>query len=144
MALSMAGGRWYRAAPAGEWMQIPASLDAYLVLNPNRPLSSSHQVCVNFSIPLPVRVRKLVHVSDLHPAQWQGRTESGDFIFVRYRYGQLWIGLAPDYHRTPPTTVLETGYGDLGDGYLSFLSLRRRTRGVVDWPKRTRRPGPTL
>jgi hypothetical protein len=40
--------------------------------------------------------------------------------------------------------VLETGYGDLGDGYLSFRSLRKRTRGVVDWPKRTSRPGLTL
>ena len=144
MALTMAGGRWYRAEPDGEWMQIPPSLDAYLVLNPNRTPSTSHQVCVNFALALPIRVRKLVHISDVHPAQWQGRTESGDYIYVRFRYGKLWIGIAPDYHRTPPATVLETGYGDLGDGYLSFESLRERTRGVVVWPQRTSRPGPTL
>jgi hypothetical protein len=144
VALSTAAGRWYRAMPDGEWMQIPSSPDAYLVRDPNRPPSNSHQVCVNFDIHLPVRARELVHVSDCHAAQWAGRTETGDFIFVRYRYGQLWIGIAPDYRRTPPTTVLETGYGDLGDGYLSFRSLRTRTRGVVEWPKRTRRPGLTL
>ena len=82
--------------------------------------------------------------SDCHPAQWVGRTADGDVIYVRYRYGRLWIGLAPDLLRTPPTTLLQTGYGDYGDGYLSFRSLRRRTRGVVEWPKRTRRPGLTL
>ena len=42
------------------------------------------------------------------------------------------------------TAVRKHGYGDLGDGYLSFRSLRRRTRGVVEWPKRTTRPGLTL
>lgn len=106
---------------------------------PSSPLSGPHQVRVNLELPLPVRVRTLTHVSDLHPAQWEGKTEGGDFIFVRYRYGRLWIGIAPDYLRTAPTTVLETGYGDLGDGYLSFRSLRKRTRGVVEWPKRARR-----
>jgi hypothetical protein len=100
-----------------------------------------NQALVNLDIPLPVLVRKLVQLSNLHPAEWQGRSESGAYIFVRYRYGRLWIGVAPDYHRTPPTTVFQTGYGDLGDGYLSFRSLRRRTRGVVEWPKRTSRPG---
>jgi hypothetical protein len=103
-----------------------------------------NQALLNLDLRLPVRVRKLVQISNLHPAQWQGRTESGDYIFVRYRYGRLWIGIAPDYHRTPPTTVFETGYGDLGDGYLSFRLLRARTRGVVEWPKRTSRPGLTL
>ena len=106
--------------------------------------TAPNEVLVNLDIPLPVRVRKLVDMGGPHPSQWQGRTESGDYIFVRYRYGRLWIGIAPDYHRTPPTTLLETAYGDLGDGYLSFRSLRRRTRGVVDWPKRTTRPGLTL
>ena len=120
------------------------STDDSLVPCPHRFLTGPHEVAVNLELALPIRVRKLVHVSDLHPAQWQGRTESGDYIFVRYRYGKLWIGIAPDYHRTPPTTVLETGYGDLSDGYLSFRSLRKATRGVVDWPKRISRPGLTL
>ena len=106
--------------------------------------TAPNRVLVNLDITPPVRVRKLVQISNLHPAQWQGRTESGDHIFVRYRYGRLWIGIAPDYHRTPPSTVLETRYGDYGDGYLSFRSLRRRTRGVVEWPKWTSRPGLTL
>ena len=103
-----------------------------------------NEVLVNLDIALPVRVRKLFHESDCHPAQWVGRTADGDVIYVRYRHGRLWIGLAPDLLRTPPTTLLQTGYGDYGDGYLSFRSLRRRTRGVVEWPKRTRRPGLTL
>jgi hypothetical protein len=111
---------------------------------PHRFLMGPDEVAVNLELRLPLRVRKLVHVSGCHPAQWEGRTEHGDYIFVRYRYGRLWIGIAPDYRRTPPTTVLETGYGDLSDGYLSFRSLRTRTKGVVEWPKRTGRPGLTM
>jgi hypothetical protein len=113
-------------------------------MSPRRFVTGPHEVAVNLDLRLPLRVRKLVHISDWHPAQWEGRTETGDFIYVRYRYGRLWIGVAPDYRRTPPTTVLETGYGDPADGYLSFRSLRRRTKGVVEWPKRTRSPGLTL
>jgi hypothetical protein len=120
------------------------SPDGSLVRCPHRLLTGPNEVAVNLELPLPIRVRKLVHLSDLHRAQWQARTESGNYIFVRYRYGKLWIGIAPDYHVTPPTTVLETGYGDLGDGYLSFRSLRKRTRGVIDWPKRSSCPGLTL
>lgn len=118
--------------------------DGSFVPCPHRFLTGPHEVAVNLELPLPIRVRKLVQIGAFHPAQWHGRTERGDYVYVRYRYGRLWIGIAPDYHRTPPTTVLETGYGDLGDGYLSFRSLRKRTRGVVDWPKRTSRPGLTL
>jgi hypothetical protein len=135
------------AAPsstATELTAFRASRDGSLVRSPHRFVTGPDEVAVNVELPLPVRVRKLVHLSDCHPAQWAGRTETGDFVYVRYRYGRLWIGIAPDYRRTPPTTVLETGYGDLADGYLSFRSLRTRTKGVVEWPKRTRRPGLTL
>jgi hypothetical protein len=135
------------AAPSSAATELTAfrvSTDGSLVWSPRRFVTCPDEVAVNVELPLPVRVRKLVHLSDCHPAQWAGRTETGDFIYVRFRYGRLWIGIAPDYRRTPPTTVLETGYGDLDDGYLSFHSLRMRTKGVIEWPKRTRRLGLTL
>ena len=135
------------AAPSSTATELAVfrpAIDASLLVGPHRFPTGPHDVGVNLELQLPIRVRKLVHDSDLHPAQWQGRTESRDYIFVRYRYGLLWIGIEPDYHRTPPTTALESGYGNVGDGYLSLQSLGERTRGVVDWPKRTSRPGLTL
>src|ERR1051326_4347365 len=114
------------AAPsstAPELTVFRVSTDGSLLAGPDGFPTGQYETGVNLQFPLPIRVRKIVHISDLHPAQWQGRTESGDYIFARYRYGRLWIGIAPDYHHTPPTTVLETGYGDLGDGYISFRSV---------------------
>src|SRR5436190_1865618 len=41
-------------------------------------------------------VRNLVQTSLLHPSSWEGWTTGGAFIYVRFRHGRLWIGLAPD------------------------------------------------
>ena len=53
--------------------------------------TAPNQELVNLDIPSSGRVRKLVQTSNLHPAHWQGRTESGDYIFVRYGRGRLWV-----------------------------------------------------
>ncbi len=52
------------------------------------------------------------------------------------RYGRLWIGLAPDYRHTAPTTFFVARYpGEDGDdGYLRYETLQRLTQGIVDWP----------
>lgn len=71
-----------------------------------------------------------------HPSQWEGWTSIGSIIFVRSRYGRLWIGLGPDDRRTAPTTLFVARFpGDGGDpGYLRYETLKRPTEGIVDWP----------
>ena len=78
----------------------------------------------------------LVQTCDRHPSQWEGWTSGGRVIYVRFRHGSFWIGLAPDYRRTAPTTFFVARYpGEDGDdGYLRYETLQRLTHGVIDWP----------
>ena len=59
------------AAPpplATEFAVFRVSPEGSLVRCPHRFLTGPHEVGVNLELSLPTRVRKLVHVSDLHPA----------------------------------------------------------------------------
>ena len=51
-------------------------------------------------ISFPPEVMNLVQTCECHPSQWEGWTSDGGVIYVRFRHGRLWIGLAPDYRRT--------------------------------------------
>jgi hypothetical protein len=88
------------------------------------------------SISFPHEVVKLVQTCQCHPSQWEGWTSDGCAIYVRFRHGRLWIGLAPDYRPAAPTMLFFARYpGDNGDdGNLRYETLRRLTEGIVDWP----------
>jgi hypothetical protein len=99
-------------------------------------MEPSLRAIVNPDVALPVRVRSVTQTSCQEPSQWEGRTATGKLVLVRFRHGQLWIGLTPDF-MTTPVTVLQArthGDGDDDDGYLTFETLRRITAGVVEWP----------
>ena len=88
------------------------------------------------SISFPPEVVNLVQTSERHPSRWEGWTSHGCVIYVRFRHGRLWIGLAPDYWRTAPTMLFVARYpGDDGDaGYLRYETLQLLTEGIIDWP----------
>ena len=81
------------------------------------------------------KVRSLVRTSLLHPSSWEGWTTGGSFIYVRFRHGRLWVGLAPDRGIAPTMLFVARYPGEQGnDGFLRFETLTRLTEGVVDWP----------
>ena len=88
------------------------------------------------SVPFPTQVTSLVQTCGCHPSQWEGWTSDGQAIYVRFRYGRLWIGLAPEYEPSAPTMLFVARYrGDEGDaGHLRYETLQRLTAGVVEWP----------
>jgi hypothetical protein len=53
-----------------------------------------------------------------------------------FRYGRLWIGLAPEYEPAAPTMLFVARYrGDQGDpGYLRYETLRRLTPASSSGP----------
>jgi hypothetical protein len=80
-------------------------------------------------------VVSLVQTCQCHPSQCEGRTSGDGLIYVRFRYGRLWIWLAPDWGVTPTTLFVARYPGEDGDdGFLRFETLTRLTEGVVDWP----------
>jgi len=94
---------------------------------------ASRHTQINPNLTLPVRAPSVIRTGDCHSAQWEGWTDNDQLILVRFRYGRLWIGLAPDF-KTTPITLFVTPHGRVDDGYLAFETLRTRTAGVVEWP----------
>jgi hypothetical protein len=87
------------------------------------------------SISFRPEVVSLVQTSLQHPSQWEGWTSGGELIYVRFRHGRLWIGLAPDRDVAPTMLFVARYPGEEGNsGFLRFETLTRLTEGVVDWP----------
>ena len=72
------------------------------------------------------------------PAQWEGLTDDGRHVYVRYRWGWLTVQVASapgkgiDYLRGP--FLVEQRLGDDLDGTLSYDDLRFVTKDVLEWP----------
>lgn len=84
---------------------------------------------------LPVRVHELRMTCPACPAQWEGRTDDGRYVYVRYRWGWLQIGVGDTFHEAvcDEVTLCEE-LGDDMDGSLSYSELIAATRGRVHWP----------
>jgi hypothetical protein len=106
------------------------------VAGPLQPRGDGPQRFQPLPISFPPEVMNLVQTCECHPSQWEGWTSDGRVIYVRFRHGRLWIGLAPDYRHTTPAMLFVARYpGDNGDdGYLRYDTLQRLTEGIVDWP----------
>jgi hypothetical protein len=88
------------------------------------------------TISCPPEVVNLVQTCHSHPSQWEGWTTNGQRIYVRFRHGRLWIGLAPEYRPHAVAMLFVARYvGDhCDDGYLSYETLQHLTAGLIDWP----------
>jgi hypothetical protein len=83
------------------------------------------------------RVSKLIQTCNGSPSQWEGLTDDGQFIYVRYRWGCLSIGSGKTMDEAVENVnnLFEKSLGHKGDGSLEYAELREATMGVVDWPE---------
>lgn len=84
-----------------------------------------------------LRVTSLTQACGACPAQWEGRTEDGRWIYVRYRWGALQIGVGDTIEQAIDRDDDASYYRELGDGFDGFLTLaelREATNGVFEWP----------
>lgn len=68
------------------------------------------------------------------PSQWEGYTEDGRFVYIRYRYGGLGVDIAPsepEWCAGNRETILFKELGGALDGVLSTEDMIRATRGVI-------------
>ena len=82
------------------------------------------------------RVSKLTQTCKASPSQWEGLTDDGQFIYVRYRWGCLSIGSGKtmDEAVENANNLFERVLGDKRDGSLEFDKLREATAGIIAWP----------
>jgi len=84
-----------------------------------------------------LKVVKVRQTCSGNPSQWEGITEDGQFIYVRYRWGYLQIGKG----ETLDTAVFdESIFGkQIGldrDGHIGYSELKEWTWNRVEWPER--------
>jgi hypothetical protein len=81
-------------------------------------------------------VRTLVRTCERSPSQWEAKTEDGLYLYVRYRWGHLeiGIGLSIDDAIDNSGNVFEKQLGSKLDGSMGLEELRQATSGLIEWP----------
>ncbi len=80
----------------------------------------------------------LVRTTKDCPAQWEGRTDDGRGIYIRYRYGwlQVYVASKPgaSVFADDAHLLLEKQVGDSMDGSMTYPVLRSNVAGVLRLP----------
>ena len=87
---------------------------------------------------MPLKVVELEQTCTASPSQWEGKADDGRFVYVRFRWGHLRIGVGTTLDEAvcdERKTVFERQLSDGLDGELSYKELRAATKGIVDWPE---------
>lgn len=70
------------------------------------------------------------------PSQWEGETSDGRYLYVRYRWGFLSIGIghsrADSIEHSGNLFEEQLGHGL--DGSLELEELRQATKELIEWP----------
>jgi hypothetical protein len=79
-------------------------------------------VCVGWVM---FKVASLTKTCDACPAQWEGRTDKGEDVYIRYRWGSLRVDVSG-------ATVLLLNSGDAFAGWMEFEELQQLSSPVLD------------
>lgn len=80
-----------------------------------------------------VRMRTLQHTCSACPSQWEGETQDGQFLYVRYRWGRLTWGFGTTIDNAIEASVTAQGkcLGDPLDGELSTQAMLEELALIV-------------
>lgn len=94
-----------------------------------------HSICPKLS-PI-IIVSKIARTCRACPSQYQGVTDTGAFVYVRYRSGWLNISVGQEESETVSNegNVFRKQPGDTHDGELDYEKLRDITGGLIAWPE---------
>lgn len=84
-----------------------------------------------------IRVVELEKTCEAVPAQWEGKTDDGRFVYVRYRYGWLAVSFGETMDEAVDGRTCTPFHAHVGgqfDGHMTESELAEHTRGVVEWP----------
>lgn len=84
------------------------------------------------------KVVELVKTCEACPAQWEGKTDDGKFVYVRYRHGGLSIGFGRTISRAIFASHLAMNdkfqLDGKYDGEMELSELKALTAGEIEWP----------
>lgn len=69
------------------------------------------------------------------PAQWEGRLDDGRYVYARYRYGNLQIGVGSTLEdAVSDDNTFNRQLSHSSDGTLTYQGLIDATAGIFTWP----------
>ncbi len=73
------------------------------------------------------------------PSQWEGVLEDGRTIYVRYRHGELSVGVGDDINEAVRNGMSDQALyadhiSDGLDGFMDFQELKVHLRGLLEFP----------
>ena len=82
-----------------------------------------------------ITLTTLIRTCNSCPSQWEGKSCDGRYVYVRYRWGTLSIGIGKSREESIKRSgnLLEKELGDHLDGVLEFEQLRAATAGLIEW-----------
>ncbi len=84
----------------------------------------------------PLTVTQIVKTCTACPAQWEGKTNTGDWIYVRYRHGTLAISLWPDSEGDGEwLEIFATDHGDRLGGWMEYEEMVKIAPDWITWPE---------
>lgn len=73
------------------------------------------------------------------PSQWEGWTEDGRPVYIRYRWGRLSVCIGPAggdiWSAVDGEEILGLQYGPPIDGCLTYTELKQLTQDVLELPE---------
>jgi hypothetical protein len=87
--------------------------------------------------PLP-RVISLEQTCTACPSQWEGGLEGGGYVYIRYRWGALSVGIGPSEEEfwgdpSKRRCLKDINHGDAFDGHLTTEEMRALCADVLDF-----------
>jgi len=81
-----------------------------------------------------VRVKSLERTCIACPSQWEGKTEDGRVIYIRYRHGYFSIGLGKTLDEAVWDDFYEAELDVGGGGWMTEDELREVTKDILELP----------
>ena len=86
-----------------------------------------------------MKVEKIVKTCDSYPSQWEGITDDNRQVYVRYRWGCLYIlvGKVGDMSKFGGVCGEEVMFIDLNEEYhgvMDYAQLKKLSDGIVEFP----------
>jgi len=84
-----------------------------------------------------ITVAKVTKTCGACPAQWEGQTNDGRFVYARYRWGYLCIGLGDSLGAAIAAEggiIFEWENPDHWHGFMEYEELVHLTKDAILWP----------
>lgn len=89
---------------------------------------------------LKINIVSIKKTCEACPSQWEGWTDDGLFLYIRYRWGTLsvtfWEDSAMFTFPYPYVVLYEGCIGDSLDGFMDYEELKKYLKDVLVFPKK--------